>query len=101
MNQSDQQPSETLLKTALDEIRATMAKYESKYFDGEDKDFLIISMKQIRDRLFDLQMDHFGRYMNEKGQIDNLSAEKNKIFEEIKSLKERIDRFIMGDFDFD
>ena len=101
MNLSDKHPAEIEFRNALDEIRALLIKYENKYLDGEDKDFLIISLKQVRDRLFDLQMERFGQYINEKGLVENLPAEEEKLQKEMKALQDKIDRFIMGDFDMD
>ena len=101
MSLSDKHPAEITFRNALDEIRALLNKYENKYLDGEDKDFLIISMKQVRDRLFDLQMERFGQYVNEKGQVENLPADEEELQKEMIALQDKIDRFIMGDLDTD
>ena len=94
MNLSDHHPAEQGFRNILDEVRTLIDKYDSKYLDGDDKELLICSLTEIRDKLFDLQMQRFSAYINERGKVENLPEYEEKILREMNKLQERINKII-------
>ena len=94
MNLSDHHPAERDFRIMLDEVWKLIDKYDGKYFDGEDREYLIHTLTEIRDKLFELQMQRFSAYINERGKVENLPEYEVKILKEMNQLQDRINKII-------
>ena len=94
MNLSEHHPAEQNFRNMLNEVRKFIDKYAGKYLDGEDKDLLVSSFSWIRDKLFELQMQRFSAYINERGKVENLPEYEVKILKEMNQLQDRINKII-------
>ena len=95
MTLSDHHPAEQDFRNMLAEVWKLIEKYDDKYMDGEDKELFIRSLTEIRDKLFDLQMQRFSAYINEHGKVENLPEHEIKIMKEMNELQERINKIIL------
>ena len=91
---SDNHPAEQDFQNMLDEVRKLIDKYDSKYLEGDEKELLIHALTEIRDQLFELQMQRFSAYINERGKVENLPEHEIKIMKEMNELQERINKSI-------
>ena len=94
MTLSNHHPAEQDFRNMLDEVWKLIEKYDRKYFDGEDKEHLVKSLTEIRHKLFELQMQRFSAYINDRGKVENLPEHEIKIMKEMNQLQERINQII-------
>jgi len=58
---------------------------------------LKIELKKIKQRLFDLQIERFGQYIDDKDKVENLPKEEEDLQTEMRDLTIRINKFINTD----
>jgi len=72
MDLMDKHPAELEFHQLLIEVKNLLEKCENQYFEGEEKEVFKVELKKINDRLFDLQMERFTQYIDDKGKVENL-----------------------------
>ena len=65
--------------------------------DGDEKEVLKKELKPIRQKLFDLQMERFSKYINDRGKVENLPIEEEELQREMTELTIRINEFLQAD----
>jgi cell fate (sporulation/competence/biofilm development) regulator YlbF (YheA/YmcA/DUF963 family) len=94
MNPSDHHPAEIEFRNMLTEVRQLIEKYEDKFLDGDEKEVLKKELKPIKQRLFDLQMERFSQYINDRGKVENMPEDEVRLQKAITDLTTRISRLI-------
>ena len=96
MNLSDKHPAEIDFRNMFTEVQELIEKYENKYVDGEEKLYLKSELKKINQSLFDLQMERFTQYINDRGKVENLPKDEEILQREMTDLGIRINEIIEG-----
>ena len=91
---TEKHPAELDFHKMLEEVKNFLEKYENKFVDGDEKEVLKIEIEKIKERLFDLQMERFAKYINDRGKIENMPDEEKKLQKEMTDLTVRINKFI-------
>ena len=86
----------SVIKMIID-VKNLLEKLENKFIDGNEKEVLKIELKDIKQRLFDFQIERFANYINDRGKVENLPKEEEKIQREMTDLTERINNFVHAD----
>jgi hypothetical protein len=90
----EKHPAEQTFHQMLKEIASLLEKCESQYLDEEEREVLKKELTTIKQKLFDFQMERFTQFINERGKVENLPAEEEKLQREMTELHLRIDRMI-------
>lgn len=94
---TEKHPAELDFHKMLEEVKSFLEKFEDKFVDGDEKEVLMIELKKIKERLFDLQMGRFAKYINDRGKVENMPVEEEKIQREMTDLITRINKFLHAD----
>ena len=94
MNLTDKHPAELGFYKMLEEVKSFLEQCENKFVDGDEKEVLKIELEKIKERLFDLQMERFAKYINDRGKVENMPDDEKKLQKEITDLTVRINKFI-------
>ena len=94
MDLTDKHPAEFDFQKMIKEVKNFLEKYEDKFLDRDEKEVLKEKLKPINEKLFELQMERFGQYINDKGKVENLPVEEEKIQREMTDLIMRLNKFI-------
>ena len=74
-------------------IRRRVESFEKKFREGEDKYGLLLGLKDLRDRIYDIQVHKFGHYLEIDTKTPYMSQE-GELKTEIIDLNNRIDSMI-------
>ena len=96
MDLTDKHPAELDFHKMLEEVKSFLEKFEDKFVDGDEKEVLKIELEKVKQRLFDLQMERFAKYINDRGKVENMPDEEKKLQKEMTDLTVRINKFIHG-----
>ncbi len=94
MDLTDKHPAEFDFHNMIKEIKNFLEKFEDKFVDGDEKEVLKIELEKIKERLFDLQMERFAKYINDRGKVENMPDDEKKLQKEMTELTVRINKFI-------
>ena len=94
MDLTDKHPAELDFHKMLEEVKSFLEKCENQFNEEEEKEILKIELQKIKQRLFDLQMERFTQYINDRGKVENMPAEEEKIQREMTDLITKINKFI-------
>ena len=94
MNISNHHPIEIEFEKEFIWIRRRVESFEKKFGEGGERYGLLLGLKDLRDRIYDLQVQKFGHYLEIDTKTEYVSQEEEKLMPEIIDLKNRIDRMI-------
>ena len=97
MDLTDKHPAELHFHQMTKEVKSLLEKCENQFFDGDEKEVLKKELKPIKQKLFDLQMERFSKYINDRGKVENLPIEEEELQREMTELTIRINKFIQAD----
>ena len=97
MDLTDKHPAELDFHYMIKEVKNFLEKYEDKFVDGDEKEVLKIELEKIKERLFDLQMERFAKYINDRGKVENMPDEEEKLQKEMTDITVRINKFVHAD----
>jgi hypothetical protein len=92
MNLTDKHPAELDFHRVIDEVKSLLEKCESQYLDGDDRERIFNELKTIKDKLFNLQMERFTRFINDRGKVEGMPEDEEKLQREMTGLTVRIGR---------
>ncbi len=90
MNFEEKHPAEIQFRKMIDEVHAFVAKYESKYLDGDEKEVLKIALEEIRQKIDALQEKCYFQYAGEDGVPVNMPEEEKDLQMELTDLQRKI-----------
>ena len=79
MNTSDKHPAELDFNKMIQEVKSLIEKCENQYIDSDERDILRGGMEQIRQKLFNLQIERLSAYIDDRGKIQNLPKEEETL----------------------
>ncbi len=94
MDISDKHPVELTLHQMIKEVKNLLEKYENQYLDGEEREVLTKEFNDIKQKLFDLQMKRFTQYINDRGKVENLPKEEERLQKGMTDLTMRINKLL-------
>ena len=97
MDLTDKHPADFDFYKIINGVKSLLEKCENQFLDGDEKEVLKIEFKSIKQRLFDLQMERFSHYINDKGKVVNLPKEEEDFQREMTELSVRINKFLRTD----
>ena len=97
MDLTNKHPAELDFHKMLEEVKNFLEKFEDKFIEEEEKELLKTELKKINERLFDLQMERFAKYINDRGKVENMPDEEKKLQKEMTDITVRINKFIHAD----
>ena len=89
-------PSEIEFRKMLDEVRQFIEKYENRFVDGDEWEVLKKELTKINQRLFELQLERFSQYINDKGKVENLHEDEVALQKDMTDLQIRL-KMLIGD----
>ena len=96
MNISNNHPMKIDLSGELGAIRSRVKDYESKLDEGDDQYSLLLGLKDLRDRIYDFQIQRFGFYFGCDSSLEDLSDPDKKTAAEVLDLQKRIDHMMQS-----
>ena len=94
MDLTDKHPAELDFHQMIKEVKNLLEKMENEYFDGDEKEVLKVELKDIKQRLFEFQMERFSKYINDRGMVENMPVEEEKIQREMTDIIIRINGYL-------
>ena len=94
MNLTDKHSAELTFHQTIKEVKTLIEKCENQFLDGEEREVLTRELKEIKKKLFDLQMERFSAHINDRGKVENLPIDEEELQREMTELQLRIDRVI-------
>jgi hypothetical protein len=94
MDSTEKHSAELDFHYMIKEVKIFIEKSENSFLDGDEKEHLQSELKKINHRLFDLQMERFSKYINERGKIENLPREEEMLQWEMTELTMRINKLV-------
>jgi hypothetical protein len=91
MSISSRHPVNAEFETEFPLIRDRVLSFEKKIEAGEDKYELLLGLKDLRDRIYDLQVQEFGSYLDKNKLPEDLSMQEEEIIAKLIDLENRID----------
>ena len=79
MDLTDKHPAELDFHKMLEEVKSFLEKFEDKFVDGDEKEVLKIELDKVKQRLFDLQMERFAKYINGRGKVENMPVDEENL----------------------
>ena len=90
----DKHPAELDFHKMLNEVKSLLEKMENTYLDEHEKEVLKVELKDIKQRLFDFQMERFANYINDRGKVENMPAEEENLQREMTDLIIKISDYL-------
>ncbi len=75
----------------IDEVHAFVAKYESKYLYGDEKEVLKIVLEELRQKIDALQEERYFQYVGKDGIPKNMPEEERELQMELANLQRKIE----------
>ena len=94
MNLTDKHPAELDFHKMIKEVKKLLEKIENTYRDKDEKEVLKVELKDIKQKLFDFQMERFSKYINDRGKVENMPVEEEKIQREMTALIIKISKYL-------
>jgi len=94
MSISNHDPVEIEFEKEFPVMKSLVESFEKKIESGEDKFNLLLGLKDLRDRIYDLQLQQFGTYIGRDALPANISPQEEEIIGQILDLENRIDRMM-------
>ena len=94
MSLIEKHPAELHFHQMIKEVKNLLEKCENQYLDGREKEVLTNELKEIKQKLFNLQMERFTKYINDRGKVENLSKEEEELQREMTELTTRINKIL-------
>ncbi len=91
MSISNHHPVELDFDKEIHMIRVLVESFEKKVESGVDKYELLLGLKDLRDRIYDLQLLKFGYYLDKDSKPENVTVQEEIIIVQIFDLENRID----------
>ncbi len=96
MDLTDKHPAELDFHKMLEEVKSFLEKFEDKFVDGDEKEVLKIELEKIKERLFDLQMERFAKYINDRGKVENMPVDEENLQRDMTRIQMRINTLLRG-----
>ena len=90
MDLTDKHPAELDFHKMLEEVKSFLEKFEDKFVDGDEKEVLKIELDKVKQRLFDLQMERFAKYINGRGKVENMPVDEENLQRDMTRIQMRI-----------
>jgi hypothetical protein len=90
-------PAALAFNNMLTEVRQFVEKYEERYIESEDMEIVRDGLELINQRLFDLQMERFSVYINERGNLNQMPEDEETLLREMTDLTVRINKLLHDD----
>ncbi|MHA2277183.1 MAG: hypothetical protein ACXAC2_15520 [Candidatus Kariarchaeaceae archaeon] len=81
----------------IKEVKFLLERCAGQHLDSNDGDALREGIAEIKQRLFNLQMERLSNHINEKGKLDKMPKEEEDLQREITGLTVRINKFLYAD----
>ena len=93
---TDKHPAELDFHQMIKEVKTLLEKCKNHFLDGEERKYLNKELGTIKQKLFDLQMKRFSQYINDRGKVENMPENEEKIQREMTELQQRVDYLIQS-----
>ena len=83
MNLTDKHPAELEFHKMIEEVKSLLDKCENQYLDSVERDSLRGDMEEIKQKIFNLQIERLSSFIDDTGKIQNLPKEEEQLQREI------------------